>query len=286
MIKKGVLLLGGTGSRLFPLTKSVNKHLLPIYNKPMFFYPLSILMLMGIREIYLIVDKENKKKFYNILKDGTDIGLKIHYLIQEKPDGIAGVFKILEPELKNDSFALILGDNFFYSGFFSKILEKAVKSKQGSTIFLYPTNKPQNFGVAKLKGKKIIQLVEKPKKFVSNFAITGLYIFDKKVFKFSKKIKKSDRGEFEMIDILNKYKKIRELKFISLGRGSAWLDVGSFEELLSCNNFVNNIQSRQNFEIGCLEEIALNKKWVSKNNLKKRISLFKNSEYAKYIKNI
>ena len=286
MIKKGIILAGGTGSRLSPLTKIINKQLLPLYDKPLIFYPLSILMLAGIRDILIITNQNEDINFKKILKNGSGFGIKIQYLTQQKPNGLPEAFIIGEKFIKKQNVALILGDNFFYGQGFTKRLEKQIKKKIGSTIFTYQVNNPQDYGVVEIKNNKILNIKEKPKKSKSNLAITGLYFFDKNVVNFSKKLKPSKRKELEIVDLLKKYLKIKKLKAEFMGRGSAWLDTGNVESLFETSQFISNIEKRQGLKIACLEEIALNNKWISKSIINKQIEFYGNCDYSKYLKKL
>ena len=286
MIKKGIILSGGMGTRMSPLTKAVNKQLLPIYDKPLIYYPLSILMLAGIREILIIVNKGSIQQFKKILPDGKNIGIKISYVEQSKPRGVPDAFKIGAKFIKDENVALILGDNFFYGQSLSEKLRKATKLKNGATIFVHPVKNPNRFGVVEIKKNKIISLKEKPKKSKSNLAITGLYFFDNTVIKKTLSLRKSKRNELEIIDLLNLYKKNKRLKAELLGRGAAWLDAGTIDDFNQTSLFVSSIENRQGFKIACLEEIALHNKWISKNNIVKAISFYGNCDYSKYLKNL
>ena len=251
MINKGIVLAGGSGTRLSPLTKAVNKQLLPIFDKPLIFYPLSILMLANIKNILMIVNPGQIDNFKSLLGDGKRFGIKIQYKIQKKPKGLADAFIVGKHFIKKDNVALILGDNFFYGQSLTNKLEKSLSHENGARIFLKNVKTPQNFGVAKIINNKIKKIVEKPKKFVSNYAITGLYFFDNKVVQFSKKLKPSKRGEIEIIDLLLKYKKINKLSADFIGRGGAWLDTGSIDDYYKTIAFVQAIENRQGFKI-CL----------------------------------
>ena len=286
MIKKGIILAGGTGSRLSPLTKIINKQLLPLYDKPLIFYPLSILMLAGIRDILIITNPNEDINFKKILKNGSGFGIKIQYLVQQKPNGLPEAFIIGEKFIKKQNVALILGDNFFYGQGFTKRLKKKIKKKTGSTIFTYQVNNPQDYGVVEIKNNKIVNIEEKPKKSKSNLAITGLYFFDKNVVNFSKKLKPSKRKELEIVDLLKKYLRIKKLKAEFIGRGSAWLDTGNVESLFETSQFISNIEKRQGLKIACLEEIALNNKWISKSIINKQIDFYGNCDYSKYLKKL
>jgi len=286
MIKKGIILAGGTGSRLSPLTKVTNKQLLPLYDKPLIFYPLSILMLAGIKDILIITNPNEDINFKKILGDGSNFGVKIQYLIQQKPNGLPEAFILGEKFINKQSVALILGDNFFYGQGFTKRLKQQTKVKLGSTIFAYQVKNFQDYGVIEVKNNKILNIKEKPIKSKSNLAITGLYFFDKKVVSFAKKLKLSKRKELEIVDLLKKYLKIKKLKVEFMGRGSAWLDTGSAESLFETSQFVSNIEKRQGLKIACLEEIALNNKWISKSVIKKQINFYGNCDYSKYLKKL
>ena len=287
MIKKGIILAGGMGTRMSPLTKAVNKQLLPIYDKPLIFYPLSILMLANIRDILIIVNKGQLDQYKKILPNGKNLGLKIRYEEQDKPRGLPDAFLIGEKFIENKNVALILGDNFFYGQNLTKSLVKSSKIKNGAKIFLHKVLKPELFGVAKVnKNKKIISIKEKPKKFFSDYAITGLYFFDKNVVKFAKTLKKSLRGELEIVDLLNIYKKRNALNADFIGRGGAWLDTGTMEDYYKTISFVSAIENRQGLKIACLEEIALSKKWVKKKNINQAIKFYGNCDYSKYLKKL
>jgi glucose-1-phosphate thymidylyltransferase len=286
MIKKGIILAGGTGSRLSPLTKVINKQLLPLYDKPLIFYPLSILMLAGIKDILIITNPNEDINFKKVLGNGSNFGIKIQYLTQQKPNGLPEAFILGEKFINEQSVALILGDNFFYGQGFTKRLKQQTKAKLGSTIFAYQVNNPQDYGVIEIKKNKILNIREKPIKSKSNLAITGLYFFDKKVVSFAKKLKLSKRNELEIVDLLNKYLKIKKLKVEFMGRGSAWLDTGSAESLFETSQFVSNIEKRQGLKIACLEEIALNNKWISKSAVNKQINFYGNCDYSKYLKKL
>jgi glucose-1-phosphate thymidylyltransferase len=286
MIKKGIILAGGSGTRLSPLTKAVNKQLLPIHDKPMIFYPLSIMMLANIRKILLIVNPGQIENFENLLGNGSRFGVEISYIIQDKPRGLPDAFNIGKKFIDNENVALILGDNFFYGQSLTKKLEKTLQFKSGATIFLKEVNEPENFGVAKIINKKIKQIIEKPSKFISNQAITGLYFFDKKVLNYVKNLKPSKRKELEITDLLRKYLKTKQLKFEIIGRGAIWSDAGKIEDLSNISNFVRSIEKVQGVKIACLEEIALSKKWITKKTILKNLKLFGNNEYSHYLRNL
>ncbi len=286
MIKKGIILAGGLGTRMSPITKSVNKQLLPIYDKPLIYYPISILMLAGIKEILIIVNKGQTSQFKKVLKNGENFGIKLHYKEQKNPNGLPEAFIIGEKFINNDNVALVLGDNFFYAQSLTKTLQSATKLKNGAKVFLHPVSNPRLYGIATIKGKKIINLKEKPLVTNSNLAVTGLYFFDKNVVKLSKTLKPSKRNELEIIDLLNKYRKKNKLTLEFLGRGGAWLDAGSIDDYYDTTSFVSAIQKRQGFKIACLEEIALNKKWINKKILKESIKFYGNCDYSRYLKKL
>ena len=286
MIKKGIILAGGKGTRLSPLTKITNKQLLPLYDKPLIFYPLSILMLAGIRDILIITNPNEDENFRKILGNGSSFGIKIQYLEQSKPNGLPEAFIIGEEFIKNSSVALVLGDNFFYGQGFTKRLKEKTKPDLGATIFTYQVNNPQDYGIVELKNNKIVSIKEKPKKTISNLAITGLYFFDKNVVNLSKKLKPSKRKELEIVDLLKAYLKRKKLKIEFMGRGSAWLDTGNADSLFETSQFIANIEKRQGLKIACLEEIALNNKWISKSKIKQQIKFYGNCYYSDYLKKL
>jgi glucose-1-phosphate thymidylyltransferase len=286
MIKKGIILAGGTGSRLSPLTKIINKQLLPLYDKPLIFYPLSILMLAGIKDILIITNPNENINFQKILGNGSNFGIKIQYLEQEKPNGLPEAFIIGEKFINNQNVALVLGDNFFYGQGFTKRLKQKTKIKSGSTIFTYQVNNPQDYGIVEIKNNKILNIKEKPEKSKSNLAITGLYFFDKNAVKYSKQLKPSKRKELEIVDLLKKYLKKNKLQVEFMGRGSAWLDTGNVESLFDTSQFIASIERRQGLKIACLEEIALNNKWISKSIIKRQINFYGNCNYSKYLQKL
>ena len=286
MITKGIILAGGHGTRLSPLTKVINKQLLPLYDKPIIFYPLSVLMLAGIKDILIITNPYEYKNFKRILGNGSNFGIKIQYIEQKKPNGLPEAFIIGEEFIKNKSVALILGDNFFYGQDFTKNFSKSLELKEGSTIFTYPVSNPQDYGVVEFENEKIKNIIEKPKKTNSNLAITGLYLFDKNVINFSKQLKPSKRKELEIVDLFKKYLKRKKLKVEFIGRGNAWLDTGSIDSLYKASQFVASIESRQGLKIACLEEIALNNKWISKSTIQKQIKFYGKCNYSEYLKKI
>ncbi len=282
MIKKGIILAGGTGSRLSPLTKSVNKQLLPIYDKPLIFYPLSILMCNNIKDILIIVNRGQLNEFRKILPEKNNLGIKITYKEQKKPRGLPEAFIIGEKFIKNQNVALILGDNFFYSKNLNNLIFNNFNFFKGSKIFIKKVKKPSLYGVAKLnKESKILNLTEKPKFPKSNFAVTGLYLFDKKVSKLSKLLRPSSRGELEIIDLLNSYLKNNELSANILESNCKWFDAGSVDDLLLASNFVKKTEKQKKNKIACLEKISLEKKWIRRQNIKKSIKFYGNCNYSK-----
>ena len=287
MIKKGIILAGGKGTRMSPLTKAVNKQLLPIHDKPLIFYPLSIMMLAKIRDILIIVNKGQLSQYKKILPNGKNLGIKITYKEQASPRGLPDAFILGDRFIGKDNVALILGDNFFYGENLTEKLLQNVRLKNGAKIILHKVSKPELYGVAKINSKnKVLKIVEKPKKFLSDLAITGLYFFDNKVIDYAKSLKPSKRGEIEIVDLINKYKKKNKLSADLIGRGGAWLDSGSIEDFYKTTAFVSAIENRQGFKIACLEEIALNNKWINKKDLANAIKFYGNCEYSNYLKKI
>ena len=284
MIKKGIILAGGAGTRMSPLTKAVNKQLLPIYDKPLIYYPLSVLMLSGIRDILIIVNKGQLYQFKKILPNGNNLGIKISYQEQKYPRGLPDAFQIGKNFIGNSNVALILGDNFFYGQSLTEKLKNCVKLKKGAKIILHPVRNPSAYGVASINKKnKITKIIEKPKKFFSNLAVTGLYFFDNKVVNYTNNLKPSKRKEVEIVDLLNKYKKNNKLSAEFLGRGGAWLDTGSIEDFYNTSAFVSALEIRQGLKIACLEEIAFNNKWIKKKNVINAIKFYGNCSYSKYL---
>ena len=285
MIKKAIILAGGKGTRMSPLTKAVNKQLLPIYDKPLIFYPLSILMLSKIKDILIIVNKGQLNQYKKILPNGDNLGIKITYKEQNHPRGLPDAFLIGEKFINNQNVALILGDNFFYGQNLSSKLLNCAKLTKGAKVILHKVIKPELYGVAKVNKNGAIKLLkEKPKKFISDLAITGLYFFDKKVVEYAKKLKPSKRKELEITDLLNIYCRKKKLKSDILGRGGAWLDTGSIEDFYKTSEFVSAIENRQGFKIACLEEIALNNKWITKKQILKSIEFYGKCEYSNYLR--
>ena len=287
MIKKGIILAGGMGTRMSPLTKAVNKQLLPIYDKPLIFYPLSILMLAKIKDILIIVNKGQLNQYKKLIPNGNNLGIKISYVEQDKPRGLPDAFVLGEKFIGKDNVAMILGDNFFYGQNLTAKLLACAKIQDGAKVLLHNVQTPELFGVAKVdKKNKIIQLKEKPKKFISNNAITGLYFFDNKVVQYSKKLKPSKRGEVEIIDLLLRYKKNNKLSADFIGRGGAWLDTGSIDDYYKTIAFVQAVENRQGFKIACIEEIALTNKWITKKEIISSIKFYGNCKYSDYLKNL
>ena len=287
MIKKGIILAGGLGTRMSPLTKAVNKQLLPLYDKPLIYYPLSILMLAGIREILIIVNKGQLNQFRKILPEKNNIGIEITYKEQFSPRGLPDAFLLGKKFIEKDNVALILGDNFFYGQSLTAQLKQCVKLKSGARVFLHPVKNPSLYGVANINKKnKISRIIEKPKKTSSNLAITGLYFFDNKVVDYSKKLKPSKRHELEIADLLNKYRSKNRLKAEFIGRGGTWLDTGNIEDFYSASNYVSSIENRQGLKIACLEEISLYQKWIGEKDIKQSIKFYGNCDYSNYLKKL
>ena len=284
MIKKGIILSGGMGTRMSPLTKAVNKQLLPIYDKPLIYYPLSILMLAKIKNVLIIVNKGELNQYKKLLPNGENLGMNITYKEQSSPRGLPDAFILGDKFIGKDNVALILGDNFFYGQNLSNQLLNSVKLKKGAKIILHRVSKPELYGVAKInQQKKVLTIKEKPKKFLSDLAITGLYFFDNNVIKFAKKLKPSKRGELEIVDLINNYKKNKKLSADLIGRGGAWLDSGSIEDFYKTSSFVAAIENRQGFKIACLEEISYTNGWINKIQIQKAIKFYGNCEYSKYL---
>ena len=273
------------GTRMSPLTKAVNKQLLPIYDKPLIYYPLSILMLAKIRDILIIVNKGQLPLYKKIFPDGKRFGVNLTFKEQSAPKGLPDAFIVGEKFIGNQNVALILGDNFFYGQYLSKLLD-CTKLKLGAKVLLHRVTNPEKYGVAKVNKNKIIQIKEKPKKFISDLAITGLYFFDNKVIKYSKELKPSKRKELEITDLLNKYRKNNKLSADYIGRGGAWLDTGSLEDFYKTSTFVSAIENRQGFKIACLEEIALLNNWIKKKDINEAIKFYGNCEYSTYLKKL
>ena len=287
MINKGIILAGGKGTRMSPLTKAVNKQLLPIYDKPLIFYPLSVLMLSKIKNILIVVNKGQLHQYKKLLPNGKRLGIKLSYIEQPKPKGLPDAFILGEKFINKKNVALILGDNFFYGQYLAQKLKSCVKLKSGAKILLHKVAKPEAYGVAKIdKKNKVIGIKEKPKKFFSDLAITGLYFFDKKVSEYAKKLKPSKRGELEITDLIKKYQSLRQLKADYIGRGGAWLDTGSIDDFYKTSSFVSAIENRQGFKIACLEEIALNNKWITKKHIIESVKFYGKCNYSYYLKKL
>ena len=287
MIKKGIILAGGLGVRMSPLTKAVNKQLLPLYDKPLIFYPLSILMLAGIKDILIIVNKGQLNQFRKILPEKNNFGVNLKYKEQINPGGLPEAFIIGDKFIDKDNIALILGDNFFYGQNLTSKLKNCTKLKNGAKVFLHPVKNASQYGVAKInKTNKILKIVEKPKKLFSNLAVTGLYFFDNNVVKMSKNLKPSKRKELEITDLLNSYRKKNKLKAEFIGRGGTWLDAGNIDDYYDACNYIAALENRQGLKIACLEEIALNNKWIKKSDINKSINFYGNCDYSKYLRNI
>ena len=275
MIKKGIILAGGHGTRMSPLTKAVNKQLLPIYDKPLIYYPLSILMLAKIKDILIVVNKGQLTQFKKILPEGKNLGIKINYAEQKYPRGLPEAFTIGENFIGRNNVALILGDNFFYGQNLTEKLKNCTKLQSGAKIFIHPVSNPSQYGVVKINSKnKILKIIEKPKKYLSNLAITGLYFFDNNVIKYTRSLKPSKRNELELVDILKKYNKKNKLSAEWIGRGGAWLDTGSIKDFYDASSFVSALENRQGLKIACLEEIAYTNHWIKNKQIKSAIKLF------------
>ena len=288
MIKKGIILAGGKGTRMSPLTKAVNKQLLPIYDKPLIYYPLSILMLAKIKDILIIVNEGQLDQYKKLIPNGKNLGINITFKEQDKPRGLPDAFIIGEKFINNENVAMILGDNFFYGQNLTKLLIECAKIKSGAKVILHSVQNPEQFGVAKVNSKnnKIIKIVEKPKKFISNNAITGLYFFDNRVVEYAKKLQPSKRGELEIIDLLKQYKLKNNLSAEYIGRGGAWLDTGSISDYYKTSAFVQAIENRQGLKIACLEEISYSNGWINKKEILKQIKFYGNCEYSLYLKKL
>jgi len=281
---KGIILAGGSGTRLYPITLGISKQMLPIYDKPMIYYPLSVLMLAGIRKILIISTPSDLPNFKRLLGDGSDFGIELSYAEQERPDGLAQAFIIGEKFIGTDRVCLILGDNIFYGYSFSKMLKSAILRKKGATLFAYHVTDPKRFGVVEFdKNKKVISIKEKPKNPKSNYAVTGLYFYDNRVIKIAKSLKPSPRGELEITDINNTYLKWNDLNVEIMGRGFSWLDTGTHETLMTAGHFVQAIEESQGLKIGCLEEIAFNNDWLDSEIIKKKGKLLSKTSYGQYL---
>jgi glucose-1-phosphate thymidylyltransferase len=284
---KGIILAGGSGTRLFPITRGVSKQLLPIYDKPMIFYPLSVLMLAKLRDILVITTPEDQSGFQRLLGDGSDFGISISYAVQPSPDGLAQAFLIGEKFIGNDSVCLVLGDNIFYGPGFRPLLQKAADNQTGATVFGYQVKDPQHFGVVEFdRQRRVVSLEEKPQKPKSHYAVTGLYFYDNDVVELAKQVKPSHRGELEITSVNQAYLERGDLRVELLGRGFAWLDTGTHESLLEAAQFVETIEKRQGYKIACLEEIALNNGWLSAEQVYKTSQLLSKNSYGQYLQSL
>ena len=287
MIRKGIILAGGKGTRMSPLTKAVNKQLLPIHDKPLIFYPLSILMLAEIKDILIIVNQGQLSQFKKILPENENLGIKIRYAQQEHPKGLPEAFTIGEKFIGKDNVALILGDNFFYGQSLTENLKRCIKLNHGAKVFLHPVSNPSQYGVVKInKRNQILKIVEKPKKYLSNLAITGLYFFDNKVIEYTKRLKLSKRNEFEIVDLLKKYNSKKELSVEFIGRGGAWLDAGSIKDIYDASSFVSTLEIRQGLKIACLEEISYRNNWINKKKIRSAIKFYGKCNYSSYLEKL
>lgn len=284
---KGIILAGGSGTRLYPVTKGVSKQLLPIYDKPMIYYPLSVLMLSGIREILIITTPEDQINFVNLLGDGSSFGISLQYAIQESPKGLAEAFIIGESFIGEDSVALVLGDNLFFGQSFGSILDSAkeyIEKNGGANIFGYHVNDPERFGVVEFDSEgTVVSIEEKPKAPKSNYAITGLYFYDNSVIQKAKSVKPSARGELEITDINEMYWKEKTLRVCKLGRGFTWLDTGTHESLMEASQFVHAIEKQQGMKVACLEEIAFKNEWITLDSVKSSGEVLSKTDYGKYL---
>ena len=284
---KGIVLAGGSGTRLYPVTSGISKQLLPIYDKPMVYYPISVLMLADIKEILIISTPHDIENYKNLLGDGSQFGINLSYSIQENPNGLAQAFLIGENFIGDDNVVLILGDNIFYGQNIANYLIETKKTNSGATVFGYHVSDPNRFGIVNFdKNGKVLSIEEKPKKPKSNYAVTGLYFYNNKAVEYAKSLKLSRRGELEITDLNNIYLSKKKLNVKLLGRGFAWLDTGTHESMLDASNFIQTVERRQGLKIACLEEIAFNKKWINKKNLQKLSKKYRNNNYGKYLESI
>lgn len=284
MNTKGIILAGGSGTRLYPITKGVSKQLLPIYDKPMVYYPLSVLMLAGIREVLIISTPEDTDDFKRLLGNGSELGIELTYVVQPSPDGLAQAFILGEDFIGNSNVCLVLGDNIFYGQGFTPMLRQAVSRQKGATVFGYQVKDPERFGVVEFDSeKRAVSIEEKPKHPKSNYAVTGLYFYDNDVVEIAKKVKPSDRGELEITTVNQMYLERGDLNVELLGRGFAWLDTGTHASLLEAAQFVETLEKRQGYKVACLEEIALNNGWLSKEKVLKIGQKMSKNDYGQYL---
>jgi glucose-1-phosphate thymidylyltransferase len=282
--RKGIILAGGSGTRLYPVTTAISKQLLPIYNKPMIYYPISVLMLAGIREILIITTPEDQDQYRRVLGDGSAFGVRLQYAVQPSPDGLAQAFLIGEEFIGDDNVCLVLGDNIFYGASFSPILHEAAARASGATVFAYQVHDPERFGVVEFdRDRKVLSIEEKPAQPKSHYAITGLYFYDSRVVDFAKRVQPSDRGELEITDLNQLYLDDESLYVQLLGRGFAWLDTGTHESLLEASSFVETVQSRQGYQVACLEEIAFSRGWITREMLLEQGRKMQKNTYGRYL---
>ena len=281
---KGIILAGGSGTRLYPITKSVSKQLLPVYDKPMIYYPLSVLMLAGIQKILIISTPEDCPRFENLLGDGSQVGLQLSYAVQPRPEGLAQAFIIGKEFLERENACLILGDNLFYGHGLPEILQKAVQIEKGGLVFGYWVKDPQRYGVVDFdENGKVLSIVEKPSKPKSNYAVPGLYFFDNDVVEIASSLKPSARGELEIADVINEYLRREDLRVELLGRGFAWLDTGTHESLLEAGSFIETIEKRQGLKVACIEEIAYHMGYIDTDQVRRLAEPLRNNEYGQYL---